>query len=162
MGPGTIRDVVSHNMMNTTTCACCCATAAPTCPSSGQVSEEVLLTRGDEDELKVKALEYAAPPGQRVWVKVSGGADFWYHIVQNALHAKQPVAGVCGTTCASRVGQGGAKALIRGLICAAVVHMWPWLWHKMQEPRRNASGWQRCGALLTCCADAAADSGGVC
>uniref|UniRef100_A0A383W4N8 S1 motif domain-containing protein n=1 Tax=Tetradesmus obliquus TaxID=3088 RepID=A0A383W4N8_TETOB len=35
-----------------------------------QVSEEVLLTRGDEDELKVKALEYAAPPGQRVWVKI--------------------------------------------------------------------------------------------
>jgi hypothetical protein len=35
-----------------------------------QVSEEVLLTRGDEDEMKVKALEYAAPPGQRVFVKV--------------------------------------------------------------------------------------------
>lgn len=28
-----------------------------------------MLTRSDEDELKLKALEYAAPPGQRVWVK---------------------------------------------------------------------------------------------
>jgi hypothetical protein len=35
-----------------------------------QVSEELVLTRGDEDELKVKALEYAAPQGQSVWVKV--------------------------------------------------------------------------------------------
>jgi hypothetical protein len=30
-----------------------------------------MLTRSDEDELKVKALEYAAQPGQRVWAKVS-------------------------------------------------------------------------------------------
>jgi hypothetical protein len=35
-----------------------------------QVSDLVMLTRSDEDDLKVKALEYAAQPGQRVWVKV--------------------------------------------------------------------------------------------
>lgn len=35
-----------------------------------QVSAEVVLTRSDEDELKVKALEYAAAAGQKVWVKV--------------------------------------------------------------------------------------------
>lgn len=35
-----------------------------------QVSGEVVLSRGDEDELKVKALEYAAPTGQRVWCKI--------------------------------------------------------------------------------------------
>lgn len=39
-----------------------------------QVSEEVMLTRSDEDDLKVKALEYAAAPGQRVWVKVRAAA----------------------------------------------------------------------------------------
>jgi hypothetical protein len=38
-----------------------------------QVSELVMLTRSDEDELKVKALEYAAPVGQHVWAKVRGG-----------------------------------------------------------------------------------------
>lgn len=37
-----------------------------------QVSELVMLTRSDEDELKVKALEYAAPVGQHVWAKVKG------------------------------------------------------------------------------------------
>jgi hypothetical protein len=45
-----------------TACCCCC-----------QVSELVMLTRSDEDDMKVKALEYAAPPGQRVFAKVKKG-----------------------------------------------------------------------------------------
>jgi hypothetical protein len=39
-----------------------------------QVSDLVMLTRSDEDELKVKALEFAVTPGQRVWAKVREGA----------------------------------------------------------------------------------------
>eukprot|EP00775_Hariotina_reticulata_P012440 gene12440-12577_t len=35
-----------------------------------QVSAEVTLTRGDDDDLKVKALEYVAPVGQQVFVKI--------------------------------------------------------------------------------------------
>jgi hypothetical protein len=31
-----------------------------------------MLTRGDDDDLKVKALEYVAPVGQQVYVKVGG------------------------------------------------------------------------------------------
>jgi hypothetical protein len=55
------------------------------------VSEEVLLTRGDEDEMKVKALEYAAPPGQRVFVKVGRQGHSGYLI----LPRSQIVAAAC-------------------------------------------------------------------
>ncbi len=35
------------------------------------MSEEIQLARDDEDDMKQKALEFAAPPGQDVWVKVT-------------------------------------------------------------------------------------------
>eukprot|EP00878_Enallax_costatus_P033584 GHUV01037115.1.p1 GENE.GHUV01037115.1~~GHUV01037115.1.p1 ORF type:complete len:502 (+),score=73.29 GHUV01037115.1:180-1685(+) len=35
-----------------------------------QVSDQVMLTRSDDDDMKVKALEFAAAPGQKVWVKI--------------------------------------------------------------------------------------------
>jgi len=34
------------------------------------VSEELTLARGDDDDMKVKALEFYVPPGTKVWVKV--------------------------------------------------------------------------------------------
>lgn len=35
-----------------------------------QVSDEIQFSREDEDQLKIKALEYMCPPGEEVWVKV--------------------------------------------------------------------------------------------
>ena len=40
-------------------------------PPSLQVSDEIQLSKGDEDDVKVKALEFLAPRGQRVWVKIT-------------------------------------------------------------------------------------------
>ncbi|DBA79854.1 TPA: hypothetical protein ACH3X2_007690 [Trebouxia sp. C0005] len=38
---------------------------------SSQVADELSLTREDEDDMKVKAMEFYAPPGSEVWVKVT-------------------------------------------------------------------------------------------
>lgn len=36
-----------------------------------QVDPDLKLAREDEDDVKIKALEYYAPPGQRCWVKIT-------------------------------------------------------------------------------------------
>ena len=38
-----------------------------------QVSDEVELDKADDDETKIKALEFFFPRGARVWVKVGAG-----------------------------------------------------------------------------------------
>jgi hypothetical protein len=37
----------------------------------------VQLSKDDEDDMKVKALEFVAQRGQEVWVKVSGCREAW-------------------------------------------------------------------------------------
>ncbi|KAF6261416.1 hypothetical protein COO60DRAFT_1636853 [Scenedesmus sp. NREL 46B-D3] len=85
-----------------------------------QVSDEVLLTRGDEDELKVKALEYAAPPGQRVWVKIlevspdQNGPGFRVHgsmrVLDQDSGADLDPTGQAAAAAAAKGGGGGRQS----------------------------------------------------
>lgn len=60
-----------------------CAAKMISYPFHVQVSSEVVLSRSDDDSMKVKALEYAAPPGQKVWLKVRHGVIAFAAITVN-------------------------------------------------------------------------------